>query len=143
MRDVDTVARLGGDEFAIILVDVKDARNAEDIVRASCCSSSAMPFHLLDDQVFVGASIGVAIAPDSAPIPHDLLRKADIALYEAKKNGRGRYQVFAGDMDDIVLRKRLIESELRAALIDGDQIKLRLPADLCRRRHARCLAPRR
>ena len=53
-----------------------------------------------------------------------MLRKADIALYEAKRNGRGRYQVFAGDMDDIVLRKRLIESDLRAALIEGEQISL-------------------
>ena len=61
---------------------------------------------LMGDQVFVGASIGIALSPDDGADPDDLLRKADIALYEAKKNGRGRYQVFAGDMDDILTRRR-------------------------------------
>ncbi len=123
VRAVDTVARLGGDEFAVILVGIRDARNAEDICE-ELLQQFGLPFRLLDDQVFISASIGVAIAPDSAADSEDLLRKADIALYEAKRNGRGRYQVFAGDMDDIVLRKRLIESDLRAALIAGEQISL-------------------
>ena len=52
------------------------------------------------------------------------MRKADIALYEAKKNGRGRYQLFAGDMDDILTRRRLIESELRTALDRGGELRL-------------------
>jgi predicted signal transduction protein with EAL and GGDEF domain len=123
VRAVDPVARLGGDEFAVILAGIKDARIAEDKCQL-LLQQFSLPFQLVDDQVFIGVSIGVAIAPDSAADSEDLLRKADIALYEAKRNGRGRYQVFAGDMDDIVLRKRLIESELRAALTSGDQISL-------------------
>ena len=71
------------------------------------------PFKLADDQVFISASIGIAIATGLDADADDLLRKADIALYEAKTNGRGRYQVFAGDMDDLLLRKRQVESELR------------------------------
>ncbi len=78
----------------------------------------------MGDQVFIGASIGIAVSPDSGLDPDDLLRKADIALYEAKKNGRGRYQVFAGDMDDILTRRRLIESDLRAALDRGGELRL-------------------
>jgi diguanylate cyclase (GGDEF)-like protein len=123
VREIDTVARLGGDEFAIILSGVKDARNAEDFCEIVLAQFS-IPFQLADDQVFVSTSIGIALSPDVGADPDDLLRKADIALYEAKKNGRGRYQVFAGDMDEILLRKRRIESELREALTSGDQIRL-------------------
>jgi EAL domain-containing protein (putative c-di-GMP-specific phosphodiesterase class I) len=79
----------------------------------------------VDERAFtLGASIGIAISPDFGADPDDLLRKADIALYEAKRSGRGRYQVFAGDMDDLLLRRRTVESDLRAALQTGDQIKL-------------------
>ena len=123
VRDVDTVARLGGDEFALILVDVANVGVAEDICRR-LLEEIGQPYALNDDQVFVGASIGVAMAPDSSADPDDLLRKADIALYEAKKNGRGRYQVFAGDMDEVLSRKRVIESDLRHALSSGIGIRL-------------------
>ncbi|MDX8482315.1 EAL domain-containing protein [Mesorhizobium sp. VK24D] len=123
IREVDTVARLGGDEFAIILLDVRDVRSAEDIADR-LLQKLHEPFKLIDDQVFVGASIGIALSTGPDTDADDLLRKADIALYEAKKNGRGRYQVFAGDMDDLLLRKRKVEAELRKALTGGDGIKL-------------------
>ncbi|CAN7285676.1 bifunctional diguanylate cyclase/phosphodiesterase [Mesorhizobium caraganae] len=123
VRDVDTVARLGGDEFAVILLDVRDIRSAEDI-SDRVLQKLQEPFKLIDDQVFVGASIGIALSTGPDADADDLLRKADIALYEAKRNGRGRYQVFAGDMDDLLLRKRKVESELRNALNGGTGIKL-------------------
>jgi diguanylate cyclase (GGDEF)-like protein len=122
LREVDTVARLGGDEFAIVLPDVGGMRNAEEVSEKLLLKLHA-PFDLMGDTVFVGASIGIALSGDGADAD-DLLRKADIALYEAKKNGRGRYEVFAGDMDDILLRKRRIESELRLALVNGTGLKL-------------------
>ncbi|UVK38610.1 EAL domain-containing protein [Mesorhizobium sp. AR10] len=123
IREVDTVARLGGDEFALILIDVRDIRTAEDISERLLLKLQE-PFKLIDDQVFVSASIGIALSTGPDADADDLLRKADIALYEAKKNGRGRYQVFAGDMDDLLLRKRKVESELRNALNGGTGIKL-------------------
>jgi diguanylate cyclase (GGDEF)-like protein len=123
IREVDTVARLGGDEFAIILLDIPDAASAEDIAER-LLSKLREPFRLIDDQVFVSASIGIALSSGSDSDADDLLRKADIALYEAKKNGRGRYEVFAGDMDDLLLRKRKVESELRKALDGEGGIKL-------------------
>ncbi|TIL87139.1 MAG: EAL domain-containing protein [Mesorhizobium sp.] len=123
IREVDTVARLGGDEFAMILIDVNDIRGAED-VSEGLLQKLQEPFKLADDQVFVSASIGIALSTGPDADADDLLRKADIALYEAKKNGRGRYQVFAGDMDDLLLRKRQVESELRHALNGGTGIKL-------------------
>ncbi|MEW9837766.1 putative bifunctional diguanylate cyclase/phosphodiesterase [Mesorhizobium marinum] len=123
IRHVDTVARLGGDEFAIIVFDVKDVATAQDLCQR-LLAEIGKPFDLLGDQVFVGASIGLAISSGADTDPGDLLRKADIALYEAKKNGRGRYEVFAGDMDDLLTRKRMIESDLRAALSGGGGMKL-------------------
>jgi diguanylate cyclase (GGDEF)-like protein len=123
IREVDTVARLGGDEFAIILIDVPDVASAEDIAERLLLRLRE-PFRLIDDQVFVSASVGIALSSGSETDADDLLRKADIALYEAKKNGRGRYQVFAGDMDDLLLRKRKVESELRKALDGEGGIKL-------------------
>ncbi|RWL19165.1 MAG: EAL domain-containing protein [Mesorhizobium sp.] len=123
IREVDTVARLGGDEFAMILIDVHDIRGAED-VSEGLLQKLQEPFKLADDQVFVSASIGIALSTGPDADADDLLRKADIALYEAKKNGRGRYEVFAGDMDDLLLRKRKVESELRHALNGGTGIKL-------------------
>lgn len=123
IREVDTVARLGGDEFAMILIDVHDIRGAED-VSGGLLQKLQEPFKLADDQVFVSASIGIALSTGPDADADDLLRKADIALYEAKKNGRGRYEVFAGDMDDLLLRKRKVESELRHALNGGTGIKL-------------------
>jgi diguanylate cyclase (GGDEF)-like protein len=123
IREVDTVARLGGDEFALILVDIRDIRAAEDIAER-LLQKLQEPFKLMDDQVFVSASIGIALSPGADADADDLLRKADIALYEAKKNGRGRHQVFAGDMDDLLLRKRKVEGELRKALNGGTGIRL-------------------
>ena len=123
VRQVDTVARLGGDEFAIIVFDIKDLGTTEELC-GRLLGEINMPYSLMGNQVFVGASIGVAISSDVGTDPADLLRKADIALYEAKKNGRGRHQVFAGDMDDLLTRKRMIESDLRAALTTGNEIRL-------------------
>src|SRR5690606_36922587 len=123
VRNVDTVARLGGDEFAVIIFDVKSLGTAEELC-VRLLRELDRPFSLLGNQVFIGASIGVAISSGPDTDPADLLRKADIALYEAKKNGRGRHEVFAGDMDDLLARKRMIESDLRSALDGGDEIKL-------------------
>ncbi|MBZ9865093.1 EAL domain-containing protein [Mesorhizobium sp. CA15] len=123
IREVDTVARLGGDEFAVILLDVPDVGSAEDIAERLLLKLRE-PFRLIDDQVFVSASVGIALSSGSDIDADELLRKADIALYEAKKNGRGRYELFAGDMDDLLLRKRKVESELRKALEGEGGIKL-------------------
>jgi diguanylate cyclase (GGDEF)-like protein len=123
VRQVDTVARLGGDEFAVIIFDIKNLRTAEELCER-LLGELGKPFDLMGNQVFVGASIGVAISHGSDTDPADLLRKADIALYEAKKNGRGRHQVFAGDMDDLLAQKRMIESDLREALTSGKDIRL-------------------
>lgn len=123
VRQVDTVARLGGDEFAIIIFDIKNLAAAEELCDR-LLGAIAAPYNLMGTQAYVGVSIGVAMSSGAEPDPQDLLRKADIALYEAKKKGRGRHEVFAGDMDEVLTRKRIIETDLRAALAGGDQFGL-------------------
>ncbi|GHD11987.1 putative bifunctional diguanylate cyclase/phosphodiesterase [Tianweitania populi] len=123
VRKHDTVARLGGDEFGIVLERINDicviTRVAERLV-----ASMARPFDLSGEIVHIGASVGVVVAPDAGADAEDLRRKADIALYEAKKNGRSRYQMFTAGMDELLVRRRRIESELRSALQTGEGLAL-------------------
>jgi diguanylate cyclase (GGDEF)-like protein len=122
VREIDTVARLGGDEFAIIQVDVRDEREAEALAQR-IAAEFVKPFDLLGDPAFVSASIGIAMSQGDGSGRDDMLRKSDIALYEAKSQGRARYQLFAGDMDDVLRRRRAIERDLRVALESGTEIK--------------------
>ena len=123
LRSQDFVARLGGDEFAIVQGDVRSTQD----VTALCdriLRTVAHPFELLGTAAFVGVSIGVAVAPDSATDRAELVRKADIALYRAKSEGRNRFRVFSEEMDSFVRRRQEIEEDLREALAAGDQLKV-------------------
>jgi diguanylate cyclase (GGDEF)-like protein len=122
-RTNDCVARLGGDEFAILQCDVA---SPEDVI-ALCeriIQSVSHPFELLGNAAFVGVSIGVVIAPDFGVDRAELMRKADIALYRAKFEGRNRFRIFSDEMDFFVQRRRRVEAELREALSSGDQLKV-------------------
>jgi predicted signal transduction protein with EAL and GGDEF domain len=79
---------------------------------------------LLGNSAFVGVSIGVAIAPDSGIDRAELMRKADIALYRAKFEGRNRFRIFSDEMDFFVQRRRRIEAELREAVAAGNQLRV-------------------
>ena len=82
------------------------------------------PFQLAGNKVSVGMSIGVALAPADADDRTELARKADIALYQAKADGRGRYLFFAEEMDASIRHREQVERDLRAALASGDQFEL-------------------
>jgi diguanylate cyclase (GGDEF)-like protein len=123
VRGSDCVARLGGDEFAIL----QTGSTALDDVAALCeriIETVARPFELLGSSAFVGVSIGVAIAPEAGIDRAELVRKADIALYRAKLEGRNRFRIFCEEMDIFVQRRRAIERELREALATGDQFEV-------------------
>lgn len=123
LRECDTVARLGGDEFAVVQTEVTHMAEAE-VTAERMLRAINEPCELLGERAHVSASIGVVVFTGSEANRSELFRKADIALYEAKARGRARFQLFAGDMDDIVKRRRLIEEELRLALELGDQLKV-------------------
>lgn len=122
-RETDTVARLGGDEFAIIQADGATPASAE-VLCLRLVEAINEPFDLEGVRVSVGVSIGVALAPVHGVDRIELSRKADIALYEAKANGRGRYVLFAEAMDATVKHRQAIERGLREALRSGGQLEL-------------------
>ena len=111
----DLVARLGGDEFAIIHV-ADDAADSSDALAREIHRALARPIDLGLGEVLIGASIGIAVAPRDGTDPIDLVRKADIALYDAKHTGRRRHSFFTDAMGDLIRERSEIEHELREAM---------------------------
>lgn len=119
MRSTDLVTRFGGDEFVIVSTAL--AVPAEAAALAIRIRESVLkPFDLLDHQVVVDTSIGIALSPRHGRDVEQLLKNADMALYHAKESGRGTYRYFEDDMDVRMLERRDLERELRAALGNGE-----------------------
>lgn len=118
IREVDTVARLGGDEFAIVQTGLDQPANATTLARRLIDVLSA-PYDLDGNQVIIGTSIGIAIIPADGQDPDLLLRNADMALYGAKKAGRGGYCFFEPAMDAVMQARLTLETDLRTAFIES------------------------
>jgi diguanylate cyclase (GGDEF)-like protein len=114
----DTVARLGGDEFAILALSAANVDDAQ-VLCERILEAIRRPFLLFGNLAYVGVSIGVTIAPEAGLDRGDLLRKADIALYRAKAEGRDCYRLFTPAMDESVKLRGTIEEELRVAIATG------------------------
>ena len=109
------MARLGGDEFAIVLRNLDCPESAHRT--AQRLIDVVAPSFMIDDHSFsVGLSVGVAIAPNDHQSADQLLRYADLALYEAKRNGRNRFEYFQPELDAAARRRRTMEMDLRTAL---------------------------
>ena len=119
VRHGDLVARVGGDEFVLILTDAKDPQEIESLCRR-LIESIELPVVIDDQEVFVSASIGIAMAPTDAREAAELLRYADIALYEAKAGGRSTWRFYAGDMNARIIERRRLERDLRFAIKHGE-----------------------
>ena len=119
VRPYDTVARFGGDEFVLLLEDVSDtsvAMNiAQRIVEAMC-----EPIELPHAQAMIGISIGVAASSGGDIPPDALLARADAAMYEAKHAGKGRVEMFDGELDARLTDRRELGRDLRCALERGE-----------------------
>ncbi|MBK3398698.1 MULTISPECIES: EAL domain-containing protein [Methylobacterium] len=115
LRPGDTLARLGGDEFAVV-APVRGAA-AEATALADRMIAAARRPVVIDGQSFApGVSIGIALAPSDAASADELLRCGDLALYEAKRLGRGRHARFHGALEASARYRRLIETDLRDAI---------------------------
>jgi diguanylate cyclase (GGDEF)-like protein/PAS domain S-box-containing protein len=118
LSEEQLVARVGGDEFVI----AAPGMNAEDV--AGFCRKLyevVEPPIMLDGQeLSVGLSIGVALAPADGRTPDDLMRAADTALSKSKDNGRGQYSFFAKEMNDRLLAQRQLTKDMRQSLAAGD-----------------------
>jgi predicted signal transduction protein with EAL and GGDEF domain len=118
----DVVARLGGDEFTILLDHIANAQAPIRVAERLLKVMSA-PFDLDHQQVFISASIGIALSSSGYADVQDMLRDADIAMYHAKQNGRDRWMMFDQAMQETALRRLQLEVELRLAL-DSEQLTL-------------------
>ncbi|WP_262378039.1 putative bifunctional diguanylate cyclase/phosphodiesterase [Pseudomonas oryzihabitans] len=122
LRPGGLVARLGGDEFIVVLLGHLDVATVDQIC-ARLVNAIGRPILLEEQSVSVGTSIGIAQAPDQATQVEDLLRLADIALYQAKAAGRNGWCFHAPAMDAQLSQRRDLEQELRQALA-LDQLRL-------------------
>ncbi|HEY0206363.1 MAG TPA: EAL domain-containing protein [Acetobacteraceae bacterium] len=117
-HEMDLVARLGGDEFAIIQADAQQPAEATSLADRLVAALKA-PFDLLGQQVEIGASIGTVLTDAAEATADELLRNANIALYRAKAEGRGTWRFFDPGMDAEIQQRRLMETDLRRAVANG------------------------
>ncbi len=113
----DTVARRGGDEFTLLLADLGAEAEA---VAERVLADLRVPFTLGGQEIVVGASIGIALGGVGGADPADLLHAADLALYQAKAAGRGRYAIFSPRLRDRASARLAVEQDLRRALDRGE-----------------------
>ena len=111
----DLVARLGGDEFAIIKAGTRDQAELSALAE-QILASLRMPVDCKGQEITTDASIGIAIAPDHGDIIDDLLKRADLAMYAAKSEGRGTFRIFVSEYDAKARQRRQLELDLRQAL---------------------------
>ncbi|HEY2136546.1 MAG TPA: EAL domain-containing protein [Xanthobacteraceae bacterium] len=116
VREGDLVSRTGGDEFSIVQADTEAPMAASAALAARVVEALGVPFELGDHQVVVGASVGIAIAPDDGSDADQLLKNADMALYRAKDDGRGGFHFFEREMDAEAQARRMLELDLRKAI---------------------------
>src|SRR5665647_2751805 len=118
LAGTDFVARLGGDEFAIIQTGVRRSADTMDLI-AQIYQAIREPYECVGHLLTTDASIGIALAPQDSSDLDQLLKNADLAMYEAKADGRRTYRFFEPGMDARVKALRILELELRQAIADG------------------------
>ena len=118
LRASDTTARLGGDEFAVLLDDPATADEAT-LVAERLVEVLTAPYHLDGRELFVRASIGVALAAATGQPADELLRDADMAMYAAKAQSRGGYQVFQPALHEAAVGRLALEADLQRGIEEG------------------------
>jgi diguanylate cyclase (GGDEF)-like protein len=112
------VARLGGDEFTVILTH-RDAHEAAGAIAGRLIAALAEPFEIGNQQIAIGASVGIAMAPGDGADADTLLKNSDLALYQAKGEGGGTYRFFESEMNARAQARHRLESDLRRAIAAG------------------------
>ena len=119
LREHDTLARMGGDEFAVLLADLVDPDEAIAVVNKLQASLQTAYF-LKNQAVYSGASVGVAFYPDDTTTSETLLRYADMAMFQAKANGRGAYAFYSQDMDRSAHENMQLHTQLKKAMAKNE-----------------------
>ena len=117
MRREDLVARLGGDEFAVITTEAADL---DDLQRFSerVIAVLRAPYSISGHTLLIGASIGIAVIDSRTTDAADVMRRADVALYRAKNEGRSRACIYDANMDADLRERKQLEKDLREAIAD-------------------------
>jgi diguanylate cyclase (GGDEF)-like protein len=118
VRSIDTVARLGGDEFAIVIEDIQE--DEKEIVIERIKRAIAAPFLIQGQPRQVGGSIGIALSRGNVDGPNDMLRRADMAMYAAKREGRTGHAVFETGMHTAMLFRLEMKTDLQRALAERE-----------------------
>ncbi len=129
LRESDTVgrhntvlARIGGDEFTVLVTNLTDPVGAATVAER-IIEDLSRPFDIGGKEIHTGVCIGIAIYPTHGDKPEELLKKADLALYRSKAEGRNRYHFYSEQMETEVRARKDLERDLRAALAE-DQLSL-------------------
>ncbi|MCF6438294.1 EAL domain-containing protein [Pseudoalteromonas luteoviolacea] len=115
LRAEDTIARLGGDEFAVLLSGISTRDNAMDVAH-TIQKTLGQPILLGNNEVIVSASIGITLAPFDSQEEEQLLKHADLAMYEAKAKGRNTFHFYSKELNAAANERLHIENELRQAI---------------------------
>ncbi|MBF0213085.1 MAG: EAL domain-containing protein [Magnetococcales bacterium] len=115
VRESDTVARLGGDEFTIILAHINSPDHAA-LVAQKVIGSVRQPVHIVSQNVYVGASIGIALFPNDSSNMETLIKHADMAMYQAKEAGRNTFLFASKDVHIKAFDRLAMEDDLYKAL---------------------------
>jgi diguanylate cyclase (GGDEF)-like protein len=120
VHDKELISRTGGDEFSIVQSGAEQPMEAAAALAARIVEALSVPFELGDHHVVIGASVGIAIAPDDGDNADQLLKNADMALYRAKEDGRAQFHFFEPEMDVKAQARRALELDLRNAVTAGE-----------------------
>ena len=119
LRSSDTVARLGGDEFAILL-EISGEKNSTMTIAEKLQADLNVPFKLDGHELYITASTGIVASIAGYIHPEEVLRDADIAMYQAKSSGKARFEIFDIKMRSSAFSRLEMEQDLRSALENGE-----------------------
>ncbi|MCU0840688.1 MAG: EAL domain-containing protein [Thiobacillaceae bacterium] len=119
LREGDTLARIGGDEFMLLLPHIRSRDNAAHIAQ-KILGALQPPFHLNGHELFISASIGIAVYPDDGDQQENLIKHADIAMYSAKDQGRNDFRFFDATLNQHLSGRLAVEGDMRRGLQRGE-----------------------
>jgi diguanylate cyclase (GGDEF)-like protein/PAS domain S-box-containing protein len=115
IRKSDTLARLGGDEF-VIIVEAPQDTNCLFIIADKIIADFMTPYFVENHEFHLGVSVGITVYPDTGENAEELLKNADLAMYESKQKGKNRYHLYTHDLNDKAQRRMLMDRDLRQAI---------------------------
>lgn len=117
LRESDTLARLGGDEFIVLLPQLLNAEGAQSVAN-KIVNAVKQPFEVENHELYITASVGIALYPDDGVDADTLIKNADIAMYHTKDQGKNGFNIFTRALSDLQQHQLSIENEIRKAVRD-------------------------